>query len=894
MAEIKQRSNEVVLPPGKFVFIQDGTKGSLKVYVGPILVNQSGTDDPMIYDEKTGFSQVDDLESAIQTSHVAPEGFYAILTNPTEKNDHPVPGEQRISPDLKVGHKIVMPGPVMFALWPGQKAKVIRGHHLRSNQYLLCRVYNEEQARANWSRAVVKTQSVKETPKEGDVRSLEPGDVPKAVETKAPDPVVTEGIPDDLSVGKQFIIKGTDVSFYIPPTGVSVEEEGKGTGKYVREALTLKQLEYCRLLDEDGTQRYPKGPAVVFPEPTETFKEEKDEEGLLTKKFRAIELNAIQGLHVKITKSYKDMDLLDPATGEKGWDLKEGDEIFIKGGPSEKGGISIYYPREEHAIVSYDGKSKQFAVAIPPGEARYVMDRMEGIINSIHGPTMLLPNPVHEVIVRRVLSEDQCRTWYPENLEVLEYNYTLRAVAAHAPTTRQGVVSEGDLERSMRSRGGGATKGLSMNAMSMDTSRVGSARGPASADEISRGSSYSAPRTITLGDKFGGVPAIKPFIGFAVMVVNTKGERRVVQGPANILLEYDETLEILSMSTNKPKTTDSLIRTPYLRVSNNKVTDIIYVETSDHVTVQTKVSYLVNFEGDPNKWFEVENYVKFLCDHMRSVLKGAIKKIRIEDFYANSTDIIRDLVLGEKTEAGRSGFTFKENGMKVSDVEVLEAIIPDPAIANMLNGVQKEIVRGNIELSQARRALETAIEKEKLTIQGIEVRAATEKRKLEIEDEKSSAQMAVQLKRIVESISESGKAQELEIERQKLQDIATDADLDRDKKQDLARDRAARLDQVRLLEKIAAEAEAAVKKFTAMKDSGLTEALLALSSNEALEKIAKAASAQMLFGGSNVVDVMEGVLGKAAAPLLDAIRNKMSHGPSNGKIHAEISPVATT
>jgi major vault protein len=38
--------------------------------------------------------------------------------------------------------------------------------------------------------------------------------------------------------------------------------------------------------------------------------------------------------------------------------------------------------------------------------------------------------------------------------------------------------------------------------------------------------------------------------------------------------------------------------------------------------VELKLVYRVNFEGDDSKWFAVENYVKFLCDHVRSVHEG--------------------------------------------------------------------------------------------------------------------------------------------------------------------------------------------------------------------------------------------------------------------------------
>ena len=44
------------------------------------------------------------------------------------------------------------------------------------------------------------------------------------------------------------------------------------------------------------------------------------------------------------------------------------------------------------------------------------------------------------------------------------------------------------------------------------------------------------------------------------------GRRRVEIGPTTVLLDYDEGLEILTLSRGKPKTQDKLLETPYLRV----------------------------------------------------------------------------------------------------------------------------------------------------------------------------------------------------------------------------------------------------------------------------------------------------------------------------------------
>jgi hypothetical protein len=72
------------------------------------------------------------------------------------------------------------------------------------------------------------------------------------------------------------------------------------------------------------------------------------------------------------------------------------------------------------------------------------------------------------------------------------------------------------------------------------------------------------------------------------------------------------------------------------------------------------------------RWLRVENYVKFLTDHMRSVLRHAIKGHGVEHFYASAIGIVRDTVLGKTDDKNkRPGRLFEENGMRVYDVEVL-------------------------------------------------------------------------------------------------------------------------------------------------------------------------------------------------------------------------------
>jgi major vault protein len=811
-----QQKRDLVLPPGTYAYMQDVTKGVVKTYTGPTVINPTAQERPVVFDTQTRtFRGATSLEEAMRISPIAAEGHYIILRNPARGNKHPDEGSAQPSAEQEIGRAIIVPGPATFALWPGQAAEVVEGHHLRSNQYLLVRVYNEDEARKNWGQAVVK---------------------PAAGDADPAGPPVTAAPPPDLTVGKQLIIRGTEVSFYIPPTGIEVVREAADA--YVREALTLERLEYAILVDENGKKRYEVGPKVVFPLPTERFVEARDDGGRPSKKFRAVELNEIQGLHIKVIADY----------AEHGVSHRAGDELFLTGKDT-----AIYFPREEHSAIKYDGKAKHFATAIPAGEARYVMNRLTGEIRTVKGPAMLLPDPRSEVIVRRVLTDRECTLWYPGNLEALTYNQGLRGLLGNAPTTRQGVLSEGDVERGSRTRGARAPAGPAQGG-AMDTSRVSGDQALV-ADEFSRASTYTQPRTITLDSKFQGAPQIGPWTGYAVLVTSKTGKRRVEIGPTTVLLDYDEGLEILSLSTGKPKTTDKLLETPYLRVENNQVSDIVQIETSDHVHVQIYLSYRVNFEGDPIRWFSVENYVKFLCDHVRSVLKGAVRKLPVEEFYATSTDRVRDFILGKSTDGKRDGMLFRENGMRVVDVEVLRVILQDEQIRTLLDQAQHEVVRSNIDLSNQRRELEATRAREAIARQAAELAAATAIRKDELTRELAASELAVVLARLANSLREIDERKKVVVAEQAIEHDKLAARLDRvrrEREQEAAFAAAAQAQQIELLK---AEAETAVQRFAAVSGS-FSEALLALSRNETLVKVAEAWSVQRIVEGEALGDTL--------------------------------------
>src|SRR5271163_2622406 len=677
---------QLVLAQNQHAFIQDATKGTVQVYAGPHSLGLSPNDKPVVYESTKDEYVSVTMMQAIKQNPLVPEGHYLVLENPSFKQDGTLhtPGSGPNSPSqLQVGRKINIAGPTTFPLWPGQFAKAIPGHHLRSNQYLVVRVYNAEQANKN---------------------------VPVSIK-------VTEG--KELANGQLFVIKGTEVPFFIPPTGFEVLQEN---GNYVREALTLERLEYCILLAESGDKRFERGPKVVFPEATETFMTKQN-----NRKFKAIELNDQMGLYIKVIADYEVTEGVDiPAGTADGGEFVfnratyrvegtgetakvfaiAGEELFITGKQQR-----IYYPRAEHGLITYKDpkqggfeRERYYGIAIPKGEGRYILVKDIGDVETVTGPQIFLPDPRNEVIVRRVLDTKTVTLWYPGNQEAINYNDNLRELLGGSD---DNYVSDS----LVRSASIGTERGFNRNLKSSKTLGAGAA-GASTAlesfegDKLNRGTQFTPPPSITLNTKFDGVPTISPYVGYAVQVVDRGGKRVVVVGPETILLAYDETLAILELSTGKPKTTDSLLRTVYLRVDNNIVSDIVRAETKDLVNVDIKLSYRVNFLREhKDKWFSVENYVKFLCDHMRSRLKGAVKKLGVKEFIENSTAFVRDTILGSKVEGEPRHFTFVENGMDVYDVEVLGATIGDDKIAGLLRNAQQTAVANAINLSTEEAAL---------------------------------------------------------------------------------------------------------------------------------------------------------------------------------------------
>ena len=123
---------DLVLAPYEFAYTQDQTKGSVAVCTGGMKQTLEETDQPVVFNAKTKRFERTTIDRATQVFKIAPEGWYLSLKNPSDNDgDHPETGRKVLDlPNLVAGKKVNIPGPVSFALWPGQMAKIIKGHHL--------------------------------------------------------------------------------------------------------------------------------------------------------------------------------------------------------------------------------------------------------------------------------------------------------------------------------------------------------------------------------------------------------------------------------------------------------------------------------------------------------------------------------------------------------------------------------------------------------------------------------------------------------------------------------------------------------------------------------------------------------------------------------------------
>ena len=463
---------------------------------------------------------------------------------------------------------------------------------------------------------------------------------------------------------------------------------------------------------------------------------------------------------------------------------------------------------------------------------------------------MFLPDPRTQVIVKRKLTPKQCELWYPGNREVLEYN---------------NILTEQAVEKSLRTKGPNPqTKALLASAFA-DAASMDALESNAN---IARGTSYTKPRTITLDNKYDGVVAINVWTGYAVNVVSKSGKREVVVGPQTRLLDYDETLEVVTEPNGN--------QTAYLRIDNNKIPDIVNVQTKDFVDVQMKVSYCVNFlQEHKDKWFSVENPVKFLCDKLRGMLRREAKRYNIEEFYEKAANIVREVTLDLNAEKDAEtpnpiGRFFAENGMFISDVEVV-AVSVERNVAVMLEKRQADMIQKSLDLSSATARMEVVTQLTEYEKREAELKFQNEKAQIELNKQLETERMKAREMLENQKRVQLAAAKQAELDLQKVINVIEEKKLARAKREDAAKIETEK--QLAELEKAKQEAYAeTVKKIMESVSPDLIAAVNSKSNAEMLSAVTKAMSPIAIANGESVADTTNKLLrGTSLESVIDNI-----------------------
>src|SRR4051812_13873774 len=90
LMEERKEKRDLVLAPSEYAYMQDVTKGVIKTYTGPTVINPTAQERPVLFNTKNKLFEPCGLEQAVQQIAIAPEGYYLILKNPSSRAaDHP-------------------------------------------------------------------------------------------------------------------------------------------------------------------------------------------------------------------------------------------------------------------------------------------------------------------------------------------------------------------------------------------------------------------------------------------------------------------------------------------------------------------------------------------------------------------------------------------------------------------------------------------------------------------------------------------------------------------------------------------------------------------------------------------------------------------------------------
>ena len=709
MAEGKK---ELVLVNNEFAWVKDLSGGMIYVYCGPHKEPLSVDSVIVIQNESREFVPIGGDLLKGQTFVQALENQYVILHNPEVSGTRPMTRGKNEATPLCNGKSIVKRGPCEFPLWPGQQAEVVDGHRLTSNQFLRIRVEGEiadDDVRP--LQDLIKEDWLAPKPVDSSVFDDDVEAMRVSTPTTDPLPPIIEEVKlPELTIGSEWVVRGSKTKFFIPPTGVKVllatdPVTRSVTDPYVMNGVQLDADEFVTLKNRSGRISYVLGSTTVIPCEDQVFVTDQvfaTDKGRSNPKFKATSIDENSGVLLRTLVAMTPSEIrrrmgsdvrvqFTPIAGHDDEDEADDRDEQPSREVSLPPGTQLVVWRTKRLVFPADGIeiTKKFeAIHILAGTARYVNNFLTGRTRIVQGECLYLADPRCEEFVSRTIPIETLQLWFPGSA-LDSYNSAL----VPCITIPQGTA----------------------------------------AMILKRGSNAEIRKTIT--------------------------------GYATYFLEWNETLCEMKLSASRggeAKSYKNAIRVCYLWMQGNRINDVL-VDGRTREDCEFEVKYTLSVDFDPahkDAWFNVDDYVFLVCEEVRSRLRGGLLATSISDLSTDYVEIIRNIVLGSKpaepSKLGREpnvldkmadmiyphrpGIKFPRFGATLVDININGFQILDERLQHQLRELQMSGINESVKTRMAQIALEGAQRRSSLERESTTLQSETTQFKLKIDLESTRTQ----------------------------------------------------------------------------------------------------------------------------------------------------------
>jgi major vault protein len=743
-----ENRQKIPVPRRFFLWSINESSGEVLTHVGPTEFTPSAND-RIVRDKAGGGLEVLPQMEA-RPFVVARDGEYAVLSNPVrgETSDEMpngiyIPGGNK-EKELILGGRRVIPGPCGFPLWPGQSAEVRPAHKLGANHYLLVEVMGPIDEKAPYAKLVIASAGLSSAV----IDSGEAVEGGVARDTPAPEQT---GPARQLRLGQRIVIQGRHTQLFIPPTGIEVVppvEEWDTPG--AAGATAAREGDGLASLSTPVAQECTKLVAQV-------------QAGLSSKQFSVLKNELRHRADLSSSDKAIVLTALDVA-----WDEKQAGAGVRAKGRLERGEGRTRSPADPYA---------RRAVVLGPKEFCYLFDA-DGNARIVRGPARVFPGPYdtfmqrgsrrrsydafelaeHQALWLRIISpitKDKLALHLPPGFPLDREHYEaghelivrglpsvffpfIEAEVVN-PSTREPHV--GNDHESVIIDAIGIDQRAGIYVRDLRTGIVRLVRGETSylvdprfeehlhrrvpREQWNLTVAHAEPHKACAGPEQVTTPwALSVLIpNNEAVLVSSHHRRRVEQGPKVVLLEYEESLASLRLSKGPSKDGHSTMATSFLRVSGARVADTFELESSDFVRFKVKLGFMGHFEGESERWFQVDDPVKLLADTARAKVREAARAETATRLLKELPALVRQTLFKDATP-----MRFVENGMVIDNVDVLHVSITDADLAQLFAQAQREAVKLQLTDEQAVRRLASARHQDSISAQEVALRGEEAKR----------------------------------------------------------------------------------------------------------------------------------------------------------------------